>query len=118
MNTTGRNFSASIESADRVTVRGTLARAPKTTYSNVEAGWVEISWGGGTVRTPIYVCDRGRGVADYWWGHTFPTISSDHLPRPLWSTVVDYIRDRNARVGDFEVTLDVPGIAAPLAAAA
>jgi hypothetical protein len=118
MNTTGHNFRASIESANRVTVRGTLARAPKTTYSNVEAGWVEISWDGDTVRTPIYVCDGGRGVPDYWWGHTFPTISSERLPRLLWSKVVDLIKDRNARVGDFEATLDVPGIAAPLAAAA
>jgi hypothetical protein len=118
MNTTGRHLSASIVSANRVTVRGTLARAPKTTYSNVEAGWVEISWGDATVRTPIYVCDGGRGVPDYWWGHTFPTISSDHLPRLLWSKVVDCIRDRNARVGDFEATLDVPGVVVLFAAAA
>jgi hypothetical protein len=116
--TTATNTAAAPTVTAPVNVRGHLTTAPKTTYSNIEAGWVEISWDGGSMRKQIFVCDGGRSVSDYWWGHTFPTILSDGLPRPLWSKVVDFIKERQGRVGAFEATIEVAGLAAPHLAAA
>jgi hypothetical protein len=106
--------------SDSVSVRGVLTRAPKTTYSYapVDAGWVEIEWCGGVVHKQILVCDRGRGVADYYWGHTYPAISREGLPFRLWCQVADCLKGLNARVGAFEATLEVAGLEAPAMPAA
>jgi hypothetical protein len=91
MSTTTRTAAATADTTV-VTVNGALTTAPKTTYDPVDAGWVEISWVGGVLRTTVRVCDGGRGVPDYWWGHTYPTISREALPYRLWNAVCEYIK--------------------------